>query len=342
MNTNHLSLIPDMPEVEGFVRLKPQNADSQHITLSDIAERLRLVHDQMKRETDVRPVEDVTPFPLHEEQDLKGYLDDLARALIAEYEARRTSQNQLIAHFDRLEELLLKTNEEKGSVSDSERQVLVKETAEQIVVKLKPEFAEQTNRIIAENHKENQEFSRQLRENLASSRFSAQLLSLQKQITNIEACLGKYEQNSENHSSRNTGQSGTTMPQNKQASLTDLPLRDKQEKQTVRTFDKPVIRRLADGKTDETVAERRQYPVELQRQTAESLPKQNDEKLSNSRISRNTPKISDQMAASHPQEQAPAELAKKTDAKLQRKKLFGPAMALFLMAQLMGRSRSMK
>ena len=151
MNTHHLSLIPDMPEEEGFVRLKPQNADSQHITLSDIAERLRLVHDQMKRETDVRPVEDVTPFPLHEEQDLKGYLDDLARALIAEYEARRTSQNQLIAHFDRLEELLLKTNEEKGPVSDSERQVLVKETAEQIVVRLKPEFAEQTNRIIAEN-----------------------------------------------------------------------------------------------------------------------------------------------------------------------------------------------
>ena len=172
--------------------------------------------------------------------------------------------------------------------------------------------------------------------------FRSQLLSLQKQITNIEACLGKYEQNSENHSSRNTGQSGTTMPQNKQASLTDLPLRDKQEKQTVRTFDKPVIRRLADGKTDETVAERRQYPLELQRQTAESLPKQNNEKLSNSKISRNTPKISDQMAASHPQEQAPTELAKKTDAKLQRKKLFGPAMALFLMAQLMGRSRSMK
>ena len=342
MNTNHLSLIPDMPEEESFVQLKPQNADSQHITLSDIAERLRLVHDQMKRETDVRPVEDVTPFPLHEEQDLKGYLDDLARALIAEYEARRTSQNQLIAHFDWLEELLLKTNEEKGSVSDSERQVLVKETAEQIVVKLKPEFAEQTNRIIAENHKENQEFSRQLRENLASSRFSAQLLSLQKQITNIEACLGKYEQNSENHSSRNTGQSGTTMPQNKQASLTDLPLRDKQEKQTVRTFDKPVIRRLADGKTGETVAERRQYPPELQRQNADSLPKKNVEKLPDNKISQNTSKISAQTAASVPHERASAELAKKPVAKLKRKKLFGPAMGLFLMAQLMGRSHNIK
>ena len=342
MNTNHLSLIPDMPEEESFVRLEPQKAESGHITLSDIAERLRLLHDQMKRKTDVGSVEDVTPFPLHGEPDLKGYLDDLARALLAEYEARRTSQNQLVEHFDRLEELLLKTTKEKSLASDSERKILVKETAEQVVARLKPEFVEQTNRIISEYQKENQEISRQLRENVSTSRFSAQLLSLQKQITNIEASLGKYEQNSENYSSRNTEQSVKTMPQNKPASLTDLPLSDKQENQTVRTFDKPVIRRLADGKTGETVAERRQYSPELQRQNADSLPKKNVEKLPNNKISQNTSKISAQTAASVPDERASAQLAKKPVAKLKRKKLFGPAMGLFLMAQLMGRSHNIK
>ena len=268
MNMNRLSLISDEAGEKQFARHQPQEIDTQEIqrreiTLSDIAARLRSVHEQMKTKTPVKS-ENVMPFPQKNNDDVKAYLDDIARALLKEYEARKTEQSQLVRHLARIEQILEANKQELEQSAEKDRQALTNAIAGEVHSRLKQELTEQTKSLADESRKTNQEISRQLREAAAASRFSVQLVSLQRQITNLQATLDAYDKSPTSCAHEEKSEHldeellSTTSPQ-------QLPASDSGQNhlEIKKSFDKPVIRILAEKKTPEQTSELNKTPVEL-------------------------------------------------------------------------------
>ena len=256
MNMNRLSLIPNEADDKNFARFQPQKNEQQQLTLSDIAARLRSVHEQMKTKAPTRETENVMPFPQNKDDGVKAYLDDIARALLKEYEARKTAQNELVHHFQRFEQLLVENRQGMKTTAASDRQILMKEVAEEVQSRLKQELSEQTKSLAAEGQKANQEISRQLREAVAASRFSVQLVSLQRQITNLQATLDAHDKSLTKGSSEDS----VKVEKENFASLLNstqipTPTIGQNHKDAQKVFDKSVIRILAEKKTPELTGE---------------------------------------------------------------------------------------
>ena len=256
MNMNRLSLIPNEADDKNFARFQPQKNEQQQLTLSVIAERLRSVHEQMKTKAPAREIENVMPFPQKTDDGVKAYLDDIARALLKEYAARKTAQNELVHHFQRLEQLLVENSQELKTTASGDRQTLMSGVADEVQSRLKQEFSEQTKSLAAESQKANQEISRQLREAVAASRFSVQLVSLQRQITNLQATLDAHEKSQTKSSSIDS----VKVEKEKFSSLLspiEVPTSTggQNDKDAQKIFDKSIIRILAEKKTPELTSE---------------------------------------------------------------------------------------
>ena len=248
MNTNHLSLMRDTSEENNHVRYQQNKSEQQQFTLSDIAERLRLLSNQMKSKPAFKTMQNITPFPHKEDQGINGYLDDIARALLAEYHARRNSHCELLAHLEQIKHDIAATKKGKNEADCSDSHDLIKETAEQFGERLRLELAAQTKTFIAENQKSNQEISRQLQETVETSRFASQLISLQKQITNIQAKLNAHNIGQKSSSFENKTQTVASPTFPKKTNVPSPEKTENQENTNIRTFDKSVICRLATKK----------------------------------------------------------------------------------------------
>lgn len=262
MNMNRLSLIPNEADDKNFARFQPQKNEQQQLTLSDIAARLRSVHEQMKTKAPVKS-ENVMPFPQKNNDDVKAYLDDIARALLKEYEARKTEQSQLVRHLARIEQILEANKQELEQSAEKDRQALTNAIAGEVHSRLKQELTEQTKSLADESRKTNQEISRQLREAVAASRFSVQIVSLQRQITNLQATLDAHDKSPTSCAHEEKSEHldeellSTTSPQ-------QLPASDSGQNhlEIKKSFDKPVIRILAEKKTPELTGEINNAPTD--------------------------------------------------------------------------------
>lgn len=250
MNKNHLSLIHDTPEDNNHVRYQPDGYQQQHITLSQIAARLRLISDQMKGKRPSKTTQDYSLFAQKTEEGIKCYLDDIARAMLAEHNARSSSHKELLAYLERIEHFLVAMQKDKTETVLSERQALMKDTAEEFGERLRYELAVQTKAIVAENQKSNQEISRQLREAFATPRFSVQLVSLQKQIASLQEKLDSFNDVAKRSSLENKTQVTKIQSVLPEASVMPAALTENQANTNVTTFNKSVIRKLAAGKRD--------------------------------------------------------------------------------------------
>ncbi len=263
MNMNRLSLISNEAGEKQFARHQPQEIQRQQITLSDIAARLRSVHEQMKTKAPVK-LENVMPFPKKNNDDVKAYLDDIARALLKEYEARKTGQYELVRHLARIEQLLEANKRELEQTAEKDKQALMNDIAGEVHSRLKQELAGQTKSLAEESRKTNQEISRQLREAVAASRFSVQLVSLQRQITNLQATLDAHDKSPTNcsHEVKRKHLDDELL-----SNINPQPLpatdRGQNHHDVKKSFDKPVIRLLAEKKTPEQIPELNKTPAEL-------------------------------------------------------------------------------
>lgn len=250
MNINHLLLMQDRSEETNYEQYQPDENQRQQMTLSQIAERLRLISDQMKNKRPLKTMQDIPLVPQKIEEGIKDYLNDIARAVLAEYNARRNSHNELLAQLGRIEHFLVAMQKDKSEDILSDRQALMKDTAEELGGRLRQELAAQTKEFVAENQKTNQEISRQLREAVATSHFSVQLASLQKQITNIQAKLDTYNNVGKGASLEN--KAGVIKPRafSPQAPVPATTLTENQANTNEPAFEKSVIRKLAAGKID--------------------------------------------------------------------------------------------
>ncbi|WP_297322199.1 hypothetical protein [uncultured Bartonella sp.] len=247
MSINRLTRISGQAEKESYLRYRPQTILSEPVTLSTIAQRLRFVHSQMKKrdqmesQTQKDLAEPTEVLPQQAEDGVKRYLDDIARALLAEYNARRQTQEKLFAHLTRLEQLIENGTRENRKKDDLYKQTLVQDAVAAVQVTLKHEFTQQAEELAAENQKNNDELSRQLREVAAASRFSVQIASLQRQIANIQATLDGQEE------ARNTIPANFVLEEtSKCPSTTENAAAQTTETITKKTFNKPVIRILAE------------------------------------------------------------------------------------------------
>lgn len=245
---NRLSLIPDLPEKERYLRYVRQNSKSEPITLSGIAQRLRLVHNQMKKRPQLNVVKDTVSVCEQTNDAVKCYLDDIARALLAEYDARRQSQQNLLAYLERLERLLKQQNQENSKKEHLYKQSLVEDTAAAVQVTLKHELAQQVKEIVADNELNNREISRQLREVVAASRFSAQIASLQQQIANIQSTLDAQDEPKKNITTN-------LVPEKtkEQIKIAENSAGQAKENSAKKTFNRPIIRTLAEKNVTTTV-----------------------------------------------------------------------------------------
>lgn len=247
MSINRLTRISGQAEKESYLRYQPQNILSEPVTLSTIAQRLRLVHNQMKkrdqmaRQTQTDLVEPTEVLAQQAEDGVKSYLDDIARALLAEYNARRQTQERLLAHLTRLEQLIQNGIQEKRKKAYLYKQTLVQDTVAAVQLTLKHEFTQQAEKLAAENQKNNDELSRQLREVTAASRFSVQIASLQQQIANIQATLDGQKE------ARKTIPANFVLEEtNERPPMAENSAAQTAETCTKKTFNKPVIRILAE------------------------------------------------------------------------------------------------
>lgn len=252
MNMNHLPLMKDTSEDNNPMRHPQDDNSQQHLTLSQIAARLHLISDQMKGKKPLKTTQDIPLFAQKTEEGIKGYLDDIARAVLAEYNARRNSHNELLAYLERIEHFLETMQKNNNETVLFDRQALRRDTAEEFGGRLRQELEAQTKEFVAENQKSNQEISRQLREAIATSRFSVQLMSLQKQITNIQAKLDTFNDVGKKSLFENKTQAVTPQTFLPAASVTAAALADNQANTNVRNFDESVIRKLAAGKMGES------------------------------------------------------------------------------------------
>lgn len=233
---------PDIADKESFLHFVPHDVEKQQITLSDIAQRLRLVHDEMKRRAPYGSVQNPVSVLEKTNDGLKSYLDDIARALLAEYGARRQSQEKLFARLDRIEQIL----EEKSRTQYSYRQSLLHDVVASVHVTLKQELVTQLRKLVANSQQNNKEITRQIREAVATSRFSAQLASLQQQIANIQATLSAHDE-----PQKNIAANFAPQQENEQRATLQFSASDARQKADIKIFDKPVIRILAEKKLAE-------------------------------------------------------------------------------------------
>lgn len=190
MNTNRLSRLPVAPDGNhGAIHTEPMSPMRQP-TLSDIADRLRRVHNEMKKKAPVSQNRETMSAHQPNAVDIHQHLNEISRALLAEHYARRSSQQHLHSRLAGIEKAL-KAQAQNGFISAESFQTIVNAAAAQIQEDMKQELALQAKKLMTENQKNNQEVLRQLREATAVARFSPQLAALERQMADIQHKLEK-------------------------------------------------------------------------------------------------------------------------------------------------------
>lgn len=210
MTVNRLSIVPNVGNADGDIGYAQHNASAQQITLSQIAERLRLVHAQMKKQASINNVQDEVQTTVNAVEPNKEYLNDIARALLAEYYARKKSEQNLIEKLSEIKDLIEQNAATQNSHIADDRLDLTQKITEELDSRFKLELEQQAKIISRDNQKNNEELLRYLRETTSTSRFAVQLASLEQQILKIQSSL-EANKNADVSNNRDARQSVSLM-----------------------------------------------------------------------------------------------------------------------------------
>ncbi len=94
------------------VEQKEKVGTSAEVTMSDIAKKLRSVYAQMQMKHSPGHVTSQSFV----EENFKSYLDDISRAILAEYYMRRQKEKKLFEHLEQIKMLLQSLHSEKKSL----------------------------------------------------------------------------------------------------------------------------------------------------------------------------------------------------------------------------------
>ncbi|WP_295895784.1 hypothetical protein [uncultured Bartonella sp.] len=328
MNTNHISLLRDTSEETNHVRYQSDDNQQQCMTLSQITGRLRLISEKMKDKRSFKATQD-NPFSTQKiGEGMKDYLDDIARALLAEYNARRNLQNELLVHFEKIEHFLVAMQKDKTETFLSDRQALMKDMAGEFEGRLKQELAAQTKVFVAENKKNGQEISRQLRETVETSRYSVQLMSLQKQITNIQTKLDTDNDVAKKSLLENETQvikPQTVLPQ---ASVPAATLTENRVDTNPTNVDKSIIQKLATGNIDEPFASTGKFQSTDQEQLPEVFKSPDDDKINGDNFTSQT-EVDNTVGEQATGQTACSSKSQTSSSKFRFRKIFTKIAALF-------------
>lgn len=210
MTVNRLSIVPNAGSADGDIGYAQHKVSAQQITLSQIAERLRLVHTQMKKQASINNVQDEVQTTVNAVEPNKEYLNDIARALLAEYYARKKSEQNLIEKLSEIKDLIEQNAATQNSHIANDRQDLTQKITEELDSRFKFELEQQAKTISRDNQKNNEELLRYLRETTSTSRFAVQLASLEQQILKIQSSL-ETNKNADVSNNRDARQSVSLM-----------------------------------------------------------------------------------------------------------------------------------
>ncbi|WP_455476408.1 hypothetical protein [Bartonella sp. B17] len=93
------------------VEQKKREASPTEMTMSDIAKKLRYIHTQMQEKHSPCRVASQSLV----KDDLKSYLDDISRAILAEYYIRRQKEKALFEHLEQIKTLVQSLQSKKIS-----------------------------------------------------------------------------------------------------------------------------------------------------------------------------------------------------------------------------------
>lgn len=210
MTVNRLSIVPNAGSADGDIGYAQHKVSAQQITLSQIAERLRLVHAQMKKQASINNVQDEVQTSVNAVEPNKEYLNDIARALLAEYYARKKSEQNLIEKLSEIKDLIEQNAATQNSHIADDRLDLTQKITEELDSRFKLELEQQAKTISRDNQKNNEELLRYLRETTSTSRFAVQLASLEQQILKIQSSL-EANKNADVSNNRDARQSVSLM-----------------------------------------------------------------------------------------------------------------------------------
>ncbi len=102
-------------QISSFIEQKKRVDTSVEVTMSDIAQKLRTVYAQMKMKHSPRPLNQQGLVEEH----FKSYLDDISRAILAEYYIRRQREKRLFESLDQIKTLIQSLQSEKKSLEEA-------------------------------------------------------------------------------------------------------------------------------------------------------------------------------------------------------------------------------
>lgn len=120
MNTKGHTIDQATNQVRGdqfssFIEQKERMETPVEVTMSDIAQKLRTVYAQMKMKRLPRPLNQQDSVEEH----FKSYLDDISRAILAEYYIRRQREKRLFESLEQIKSLVQNLQSEKRSLKEA-------------------------------------------------------------------------------------------------------------------------------------------------------------------------------------------------------------------------------
>ncbi|UNF36637.1 hypothetical protein MNL08_06350 [Bartonella krasnovii] len=117
-----------------FIKQKGRVDTPVEVTMSDIAQKLRTVYAQMQMKHSSRPL---NPQGVVEEH-FKSYLDDISRAILAEYYIRRQREKRIFESLEQIKTLVQSLQSEKKSLKEAAitRQMPHSKLSDSVVQKL--------------------------------------------------------------------------------------------------------------------------------------------------------------------------------------------------------------
>lgn len=114
MNTNSQTVKQVKQDNPSFFvgEKKEKVGTSTEVTMSDIAKKLRSVYAQMQMKHVSRPV----TAQSFVQESLKSYLDDISRAILAEYYIRRQKEKKLFEYLEQIKTLVQSLQKEKKNL----------------------------------------------------------------------------------------------------------------------------------------------------------------------------------------------------------------------------------
>ncbi|PIT71160.1 hypothetical protein [Bartonella tribocorum] len=139
MNTKGHTIDQASNQVRGdqfssFIEQKERMDTPVEVTMSDIAQKLRIVYAQMKMKHLLRSLNPQVSFEEH----FKSYLDDISRAILAEHYIRRQKEKRLFESLEQIKTLVQNLQSEKKSLKEAAvtRRVSHSKSPDSVVQKL--------------------------------------------------------------------------------------------------------------------------------------------------------------------------------------------------------------